>query len=436
MKILIDTFQFYKKILKYEAKSILPCKTRKSINKKVLVLAPRLPPYVSGGVYRPISWAKYAAENNWSIDFLTIKTPPPYSEAGMHLKNQIPQSCSIYFIKRKYLNPSWKVSFRTDGDIISALDAIETSLELYKDKKPSTIIATGPSFDLFIAGYYLSKILRVPLILDYRDEWSENPFSFVTLGNSDQFWENRCLKQASNIIFTTESMRQHQINVFNIKPTKTCVIFNGWEFSEHVTASEKSVIKPRNNLITLMYCGMLTDATLPKDFLVDLEKTLTSLPDFPINFDFILNIMGGCSKKAKLQIDEFKYTEKIFLEDFQPRNIAHLKMQSADALVLFTDRNMERYIPGKLFDYLASNKPIIVHGVYGEAARIVETLNAGYFIQQGDTDKFIKVIENLTYYNHECDENAERIDWLKNHTRKEMAKKLFSLLNTVQQTSR
>lgn len=436
MKTLIDTFKFYKKIFKYEIKSLFIGKTGSSINKRVLVLAPRLPPYVSGGVYRPISWAKYAEDNNWTIDFLTEKTPPPYSEAGVHLKNQIPENCNIHYITRKDIHPSWKLSFRTDGNIISALDAVETSLEIYKDNKPSVIIATGPSFDFFISGYYLSKILKIPLILDYRDEWTENPFSFVTLGNADKFWESRCLQQATKIIFTTESMRKHQIEVFNINPTKTCVIFNGWESSEHVIQSEKSIIKNQKNKITLMYCGMLTDATPPEEFLIDLQQTLTSRSDFPINFDLVLHILGGCSEKVKLQIDKFQYSDKIFLEDFQPRNIAHIKMENSDALVLFTGKDMERYIPGKLFDYLVSNKPIIVHGVYGEAARIVKSLNAGYFIPQGDIDQFNEVLEELITHPHELEKNSKRTDWLNNHTRKEMANNLFSLLENVVQTPR
>lgn len=428
-KKIIDTFKLYKKILTLELKSFFfSSSTQESIKNKLLVLAPRLPPYVSGGVYRPMSWAKYAKDNNCSIEFLTEHIPPPYSKAGMHLREQIPAECKLHFIDKLPLTPGWKFSFRVDGNFLSAISAVETGLRIYRHCKPSVIIATGPSFDFFIAGYYLSKILNVPLILDYRDEWTENPFSFVSLGNSDLFWERRCINQATKIIFTTESMRNHQINSFNIPPNKTEVIFNGWEIGEHNVDRPKTTpqVSDKNEL-RLMYCGMLTEATPPKDFLQDLEKySITHLKQ-----NIYLHIIGKRTEKIQTQLNEYKYSDSLILEDFLPRNVAHDKMAQSDALILFTSKELERYIPGKLFDYLASKKPIIIHGFYGESAKIVESLNAGYFIPKGDIKRFKEVTDILIENQNKELNNPDITKWLENHTRERMANKLFSLTKTI-----
>jgi len=54
--------------------------------------------------------------------------------------------------------------------------AVNKSLSILREKKLDAIIATAPPYSSFIVGYKLSKKLNVPLILDYRDPWSGNPF--------------------------------------------------------------------------------------------------------------------------------------------------------------------------------------------------------------------------------------------------------------------
>jgi len=429
-KKLSDTFRLFYRITKMEIFTSRQLNIKNTARKKVLVLASRLPPDISGGVYRPISWAKYAQANDWNLDFLTVKIPLPHTSAGKHLQKQIPQNCNIHYVDENPITPSWTLSVRIDGNYATALDAVNTAIKIYQKEKPTAIIATGPSFDFFVTGYYLSRIFKIPLILDYRDEWSENPFSFVIQGNANRFWEKRCLNQATAVVFTTKSMQKHQVNQFNINLQKIHVIYNGWEPDEHVVLPNA---KTSSSSLTLMYSGVLSKATLPGEFLADIEQIIH---DQKINntlnsTQLMIQFIGKRTVEAVNQIESFKYQKNLNIEGFLPRDIANQKMSEANALLLFTSEDMKRYLPGKLFDYIASGKPVLVHGEYGEAARIVESLDAGYFVPTGNIIKLVEVLKRIQSDSLENKNSSKKDQWLQQHSRKEMATSLFSLLNSI-----
>lgn len=428
---LIDTFRLYTKYICCEISAIfLPAGSKDHQQKRTaLVLAPYMPPFVSGGVYRPMSWAKYAQDNGWDIDYVTTEVKPPHSPAGQHLLKQIPVKCNIHQITPVANKPIWGLSLRLDGDMYKALSAVKVAYKIYCNNKPSAIVATGPSFDFFVTGYYLSRLLGIPLVLDYRDEWTENPFPFVVKGNVDLYWERRCLKHASAVIFTTESMRNHQLNVFDIALSKTHVVHNGWEPDDHKPLDRMPATTSSDGL-TLMFSGMLSEATLPQDFLTDLQTAIDQHPDLPSSHNLKIQFVGKRSKNAIQQIEAFKYDSIIEIEDFLPRDEANIKMAQASALLIFTSEQMRRYLPGKLFDYMASGKPVIVHGIRGEAAMLVEALGAGYFVPQHDTKKMADVLNKIAKQELPIN-NPHKLEWLNNHSRENMTRLLFDVLNEV-----
>jgi glycosyltransferase involved in cell wall biosynthesis len=422
-KTAIDTVNLYISILHYELLSHTSSKLPECNQKKALILAPKLPPYVSGGVYRPMSWAKYSSDNGWVIDFLTHAPDPTvdYGTVSDHLVSQLNDCCSIFHVPTATSTPSWKLSPRIDGSFVDALKAVAVALNIYKDHTPTVIVATGPSFDYFITGYYLSRILKVPLILDYRDEWTQSPFEFIKKGNCDEYWERRVYEHAKSVIFTTESMRQYHIQKY-INARKTHVVANGWESSEHTTNSQTH--KPICSTIKLMFVGLLGSHSPPNEFLHDIFTLLQK----PNNTRIEIHFVGKVSQHIKMEMGKNIYKNFLFFEDFLPRNIANKRMNEATALLLFTPINMSRYIPGKLFDYLATGKPIIVHGEEGEVSRIIESLSAGYFVPNGDLESLGFALKNIIEDSHK-DKNTDRELWLSEHSREHLASKFYNILD-------
>jgi glycosyltransferase involved in cell wall biosynthesis len=92
---------------------------------------------------------------------------------------------------------------------------------------------------------------------------------------------------------------------------------------------------------------------------------------------------------------------------------------------------MERYIPAKLFEYMASGKPVLVHGVAGEASRIVTQLRAGVFGPAGDASALHAALNELRESIPDDWNTPERHRWAEQHTREALAQRFFGLLNTL-----
>ncbi len=426
LKTLIDTFKINLKLLSYECLRLLPKASRKKIAKEALILAPRLPPYVTGGIYRPMSWAKYAKDNGWTVTFITkpLNRRVQINETSAHLERQLQGTCKLFRLKESpQLEPSFKITPRVDGSIEHAINAVAQGLDVYNKCKPDIIVATGPSFDYFIAAFYLSKLLKVPFVIDYRDEWTENPFDFVKLGNADIYWEKRIFASANHIVLTTELMLQAHAEKFH-RTYNLSVIKNGWEPSEHIHVEKTQ----SSRQVELMFIGNMGLHSPPFEFLNDLQLALCDRNDLEVKITFV----GKISDNIRQKLEAYSDSILIDIEGFVPRNKANEKMAMATALLLFTPKPMERYIPGKMFDYAASGTPVIVHGVKGSTSEAVLDSKSGFFVEGGDTTELRNVLIKLKMGQiNDCLDSEKRKEWLQQHSREKLAEDFYHLLDKV-----
>jgi hypothetical protein len=423
LKVLKDTIHFYYSLI---GLPILFFSTRKTPPKlqQAFLLAPYMPPRVNGGVYRPLPWLKYSGDNNWQLTVFTKHVSGSGGEAGKHLFKQLPDGALIRYIKPSLLEPSWRLTPKVDGNILTALEIAKQALREIdlNEQKPSVIVATGPSFDFFIAAYWISKAADIPLVIDYRDEWTQNPFPFVTVGRDDRKWEQRIFKHARNIIFTTPSMLEHQANSFKRK-NGLCVIYNGWEESE--VSLEKRSFERDGDEIKLVYAGVLAEHSNPKSFF----NSILKLPQ-EIKKRIKITLLGDMSSDMENVVSHF--SKLINIQQFASvsRNKAINIMSECDYLLLFATPNMKRYIPGKLFDYASSGTPILAYGHEGEITNCIYEGKLGVFCPEGDCKKLTSILlNNERNYFKDCHELRNK--WLKTKSRKYQAKAFFDLLNRV-----
>src|SRR3546814_7951690 len=54
--------------------------------------------------------------------------------------------------------------------------ARQRALHLFEEWRPDAIFATAPPFTALLIGYLLAKRARIPLIVEFRDRWSDDPY--------------------------------------------------------------------------------------------------------------------------------------------------------------------------------------------------------------------------------------------------------------------
>jgi glycosyltransferase involved in cell wall biosynthesis len=400
---------------------------------KLMLIAWQFPPEVTGGVYRPLSLARYAEQNGW--DVTVVSAPAPTSVvAGAHsLAQTIPSQVRVHRLPMPTtrLRPSYRWFPRLDGGFLCALDLVTEVQTALADENPAVVLATGPPFHSFVAAYYLSKFFRARLALDYRDEWTECPFSFVEQGNCDRRWETRCLAAADLVIFTTESMRDHQLTQFpTLDRSRTAVVANGWEPADF--PPQRVVAVPRSEEMTLAFIGNMVEHSLPERFLSLVEKLLERDPSLRTGLK--LQFVGKRIPEATQQFERFAYPELLDVRPHVPKAEANRLMSEASALVLFCDERFRRYLPGKLFDYLAAGRPIILLGAEGEAARLIAQLEAGFLVRDGDVSALQTALQLIRKAPPAAPERPAVARWLEAHTRRAMAADAFALLNSLLET--
>lgn len=102
----------------------------------------------------------------------------------------------------------------------------------------------------------------------------------------------------------------------------------------------------------------------------------------------ILLVGDGPSKKGlQQQAQRLELENVVFYDPVPKQTIPAILNSCAGGLMVLKDVELFRYgvSPNKLFDYLASDLPVVTN-VPGDVARIVEDANAGVVVPPGDAD--------------------------------------------------
>jgi glycosyltransferase involved in cell wall biosynthesis len=112
-----------------------------------------------------------------------------------------------------------------------------------------------------------------------------------------------------------------------------------------------------------------------------------------------------------------------------PHHLAEQRIKESDANLLIVPKSISKYLPGKLYEYIASQKPVLAISAQGsEAANLISECNAGLIADFNDTDQIkIRILEiyDLWKSRKRLQVNME---YFRQYHRKEQVKKLEKLI--------
>lgn len=432
MRTLFDTLHAYRRWFALEFGSARGSRMHGSASHLAL-FAWSLPPSTWAGVYRPLSFLEYAPRVGWRVTAFGGETTERDRVGGDELLARIPGTCTVHTLARTQRVPSWSFFPRTNGGFLDALEFARSAIRRLQADPPSAVLASGPTFEMFITAMFVARRFRVPLILDYRDEWTECPFAFVRLGNADRRWERRCLASADKVLFTTESQLRHHLAVFaELTQDKGHVLPNGWEPAEF-TAAGGEADRPRvqEGRLTIALVGNLADHAPPDGFLATFGRLLAAHPEWQERV--VIEFIGRKSPEAITRIRTFPFAANVRCIDHLSKTQAVHAMRRADALLLIALPDLRRYLPGKLFDYLAAERPVVVFGARGEASELIGTLEVGFHCGDGDDVRLLDILLKLRK-GEDLTRSPRVTRWLEAHRRDVLAGRFYALLDELQRS--
>jgi glycosyltransferase involved in cell wall biosynthesis len=213
----------------------------------------------------------------------------------------------------------------------------------------------------------ICKKWRIPWIADLRDLWSQNHNYRYGIARRyfDKRLELRTLKKADAIVTVTpvwaeELKKLHNKTVFSIT--------NGFD---------PDLLRPRPNILTskfsITYTGPIYSGKHNTAEFLSVLKDLIEDRVFNPN-DIEVRFYGPIDELMQKEIEQYQLTNIVKQYGVIPRKISFEKQRESQLLLLlyWNDPNVKGWYPLKVFEYLASQRPILVTG--GSGGDVVEKL--------------------------------------------------------------
>ncbi len=388
---------------------------------KVLIITYYWPPSGGAGVQRWVKFAKYLPESGWEPVILTIDPEfAAYPVTDKSLLSEIPSELKVFktrstdyfalYNKDRSKIPSAGFAMNPDTTLKGRLlrfirgnffipdprkgwnrYAYKKAAELIRLYNISNVITTSPPHSTQLIGLKLKRNFPgINWIADMRDPWTDIYYydhfypTFISRW-IDSGYETDVIKNADSLISVGPSLKKLFTKKSPQAESRITVIPNGYDEDDF----RGSARNPGNFIIT--YTGTLSDNYPVDGFLSGLEKIREK--------DFILRFVGSVTPVQKKLILSKVQPEKLEFIPYVDHNAAVRYTRESSALLLIIPDHVssKSILTGKLFEYLASGRPVICIGPKdGDASAIVEETGHGKSFGYNDSGSIGEYIEEIS----------------------------------------
>jgi glycosyltransferase involved in cell wall biosynthesis len=424
--------------------------------KKLLIITYYWPPAGGPGVQRWLKFVKYLPDFNIQpIVYIPENPTYPIIDKGLEsevsvkaiiLKNKItePYGFASFFGKNKTIKissgiiPNQKKQsflektllwirgnlFIPDARFLWVKPSVKYLKKYIEENNIDTIVTSGPPHSLHLIGLQLKKNLGVKWFADFRDPWTTIGYHKALKLSSyaqkkHKALEREVLNSADTIIVTSKTTKT-EFQALTSKPIE--VITNGYDV-------EKVTKQPVDEKFTLAHIGSFLSERNPEILWKALSELIKENKDF--KNDFQLKLIGAVSQEVLDTISEFKLNDYVLNLGYVSHQEAIEHQRKSQVLLLIEINSVETksIIPGKVFEYMVSERPIISLGPEGsDFAEIITTTNTGVFFTYDEKEKLKTVL--LKYYELFQNKNLKvHAVGLQQYSRKNLTEQLAKLIS-------
>ena len=309
--------------------------------------------------------------------------------------------------------------------------AYKKTKELLDKEKFEAIITSSPPHSTQLLGLKLKKETGLPWIADLRDPWTDIYYykTMLHLGyakRKDAAYEKTVLENADEILVVSDPIKRIFLSKSDkINPEKIHVIPNGYDHADFDMTSSS----PDNSFL-ITYTGTLAANYGVENFFYACAEIKKENSNLPLRFRFA----GEIEDSIRQLINKVGISDNVEYVGYIPHKESVKCLLNSTALLLAIPRikDNEGILTGKLFEYLASRKPIICVGpVNGDAAKIIEECKAGNtfdYSEKENLKRYLQTLINTWKVNHNLDRDN---DLHQKYSRKNQAEELSMIINTI-----
>lgn len=443
--------------------------------KRVLIITYYWPPSGGSGVQRWLKMSKYLPENGWQPVIYTaedaeypvedqslekdvapeaeiIRRPivEPYSFYKKFLGMKKGEKVKAGFINEGTKKSSWKenLSVWLRGNLFIP-DArcwwVKPSvryLKKYLNEHPvDAIISTGPPHSMHLIARALHKKLNIPWVADFRDPWTDIDFykDLKLTRCSDRKHhrlERQVLSEATRVVTVgwdcARGLENHGAN-------NVAVITNGYDDNICVETHGSASLH-KTPTFTMSHIGIIGANRNPETFWEAINELVHSTDETEVKTRLIASLrvrLIGQIDNSVLESIRLNNIEKyVEIVPYIPHNQVIVEQQKSDLLLLLINNtpNAKGILTGKIFEYMASGRPIFCIGPEnGDSARILSETGTGVTVDFNDKEKMKSVILEMIHKYQENQLVNNSNDAVEKYSRKNLTKDFVKLLNDITQ---
>lgn len=424
--------------------------------KKILIISYYWPPNTGSGVQRWLKFSKYLVDFNWSPIIVTPKNPyielkdselindvsdkikviklpiwEPYSfKDKLFGKDKKSQTSGLISkentFKDKLLNWVRGNLFIPDPKKYWVNPTVNSLKSIIREQRINYIVSTGPPHSMHLIALELKKIFsNLNWIADFRDPWTNldilNDFNLSKRSlKIHRNLENNVLKNADLVLTVGERWAADfkDLGAKNVK-----VITNGYDSDDFKDFKALDTDK-----FILGHYGIMNHLRNPSNLWKALNELCQENNDF--NKSLEIRLSGNIDKNILNEISKYPFlNSKLVNLGFLNHKdvIKEYSMASLLLLLLFDSKSGEGNYPGKLFEYIATKKPILSFGpTESDVKNILKNGFGIYHAYKGDVNSIKENILSV-YKNKYVNKDLDSTKYSRKHLTKELVKILEKL---------
>ena len=423
--------------------------------KRLLIISYYWPPTGGSGVQRWVKFSKYLPEHGWQPVIYTPENPErlAYDES---LLADIPECAEV--IRRRIVEPYglYRKLFGRSGGEVNPLNSSGKSLKsklsrvvrgnlfipdprvswvrgsvrflkkYLREHPVDAVVTTGPPQSMHLIGRGLKRSLGLPWIADFRDPWTRM-FYYKHLclskfaDRKHHRLEQGVLDEADLVLAVSPPVRD-DFQAQTRAPVH--LITNGYDEDDFPVREPGS---RKDGKFRIVHTGLFAADGNPLKLWDALARRCREDEDFAQRLE--IRLAGKADAPVLEAIRERGLGAQLVDLGYLPHSRVVQEQQEADLLILPLRHEPEyaKVLPGKIFEYIASGRPVLGIGQEdGAAAAILRDSGAGRMYDWDREDKFLEFMD----MDHEAAEGAAR------YSRKALTRQLVEELESLVRNNR
>lgn len=376
--------------------------------RKLLFIAYTFPPIPYGGTYRALRLCRGFAEDGIECHVVTIKEYPDIPN-DHRLLATVPDSVRIHrtpiidpqrryqAVKSKFSGRLW---FRIANKFISLLlrpitfpdhmvlwvpFAVLKARRVIKQQQIDTVLVSSPPDSSQLIGWLLKVMCKIHWIADFRDPIYGNVAQVNMINPSGILarWEKKLLAKYERFIARRADIlvANTETHAGQLKEKYACrnvhVIRNSFDPTDYVDAGLEKYPE-----FTIAHIGSIYGNRNPDLLFAAISRLAAEYAPRQLNLKVVFLGLGGQSLQAS--IDQYAIKDYVRVLDQVPHKEAIACMGRSHLLLLIkaTGKWSRGQIPGKFFEYVGSQNPILCIGPQdSEVADLIRDNGLGYIVE-------------------------------------------------------